>query len=99
MVNVSSSHVKVMFKMASILQLLGLLQALVITLVYYYYCFIIVYRVNESGKDSGFGQSILHESQLIFHTPPYNIGSGVVIHDHPVPQWPNIRHVNKVNVN
>ncbi|XP_060850802.1 bridge-like lipid transfer protein family member 1 isoform X1 [Rhopalosiphum padi] len=53
-------------------------------------------RVNESGKDPGFGQSILHDCQLIFHTPPYNIGSGVVIHDHPVPQWPNIRLVNKV---
>jgi len=52
--------------------------------------------VNESGKDPGFGQSILHDCQLIFHTPPYNIGSGVVIHDHPVPQWPNIRLVNKV---
>lgn len=53
-------------------------------------------RVNESGKDPGFGQSILHDCQLIFHTPPYNIGSGVIIHDHPAPQWPNIRHINKV---
>lgn len=52
--------------------------------------------MNENGKDPGFGQSILHDCQLIFHTPPYNIGSGVVIHDHPVPQWPNVRHVNKV---
>lgn len=57
---------------------------------------LLFYRVNESGKDPGFGQSILHDCQLIFHTPPYNIGSGVVIHDHPVPQWPNIRFVNKV---
>jgi len=54
--------------------------------------------VNESGKDPGFGQSILHDCQLIFHTPPYNIGSGVVIHDHPVPQWPNTRLVNKVKI-
>lgn len=54
--------------------------------------------MNENGKDPGFGQSILHDCQLIFHTPPYNIGSGVVIHDHPVPQWPNIRLVNKVNI-
>jgi len=54
--------------------------------------------VNESGKDPGFGQSILHDCQLIFHTPPYNIGSGVVIHDHPVPQWPNIRLLNKVKI-
>lgn len=52
--------------------------------------------MNENGKDPGFGQSILHDCQLIFHTPPYNIGSGVIIHDHPVPQWPNIRHANKV---
>lgn len=54
------------------------------------------YRVNDSDKDPGFGQSILHDCQLIFHTPPYNIGSGVIIHDIPVPQWPNIRHKNKV---
>ncbi|KAK9502019.1 hypothetical protein O3M35_012630 [Rhynocoris fuscipes] len=30
------------------------------------------FRINESGKDPGFGQSILHEAQLVFHTPPYN---------------------------
>ncbi|XP_025405724.1 uncharacterized protein KIAA1109 isoform X4 [Sipha flava] len=56
---------------------------------------IAAFRINESEKDPGFGQSILHDCQLIFHTPPYNIGSGVVIHDYPIPQWPNIRHVNK----
>ncbi|CAH0548963.1 unnamed protein product [Brassicogethes aeneus] len=28
-------------------------------------------RVNEAGKDPGYGQSILHEGQLIFRTPPY----------------------------
>ncbi|CAH1406051.1 unnamed protein product [Nezara viridula] len=33
---------------------------------------IAAFRVNEPGKDPGFGQSILHESHLIFHTPPYN---------------------------
>ena len=29
------------------------------------------FKVNEPGKDPGFGQSILHEGQLIFRTPPY----------------------------
>lgn len=29
------------------------------------------FRVNEPGKDPGFGQSILHEGHLIFRTPPY----------------------------
>ncbi|XP_050533025.1 transmembrane protein KIAA1109 homolog isoform X6 [Daktulosphaira vitifoliae] len=54
------------------------------------------FRVNECGKDPGFGQSILHDCQLIFHTPPYNIGSGVFIHDYPIPQWPSIRLTNKM---
>ncbi|KAJ8916684.1 hypothetical protein NQ315_000329 [Exocentrus adspersus] len=29
------------------------------------------FRINEPGKDPGFGQSILHEGMLIFRTPPY----------------------------
>ncbi|XP_026684239.1 uncharacterized protein LOC103515862 [Diaphorina citri] len=37
-------------------------------------------------KDPGFGQSILHESQLVFHTPPYN-APDVAIHDYPPPSW------------
>ncbi|KAJ8956249.1 hypothetical protein NQ318_014981 [Aromia moschata] len=32
---------------------------------------IAAFRVNEPGKDPGFGQSILHEGMLIFRTPPY----------------------------
>ena len=35
--------------------------------------FIMYFRVYESGKDKGFGQSILHEGQLVFHTPPYSL--------------------------
>lgn len=27
--------------------------------------------MNEPGRDPGYGQSILHEGQLIFRTPPY----------------------------
>lgn len=30
-----------------------------------------IFRVNEPGKDPGYGQSILHEDMLIFRTPPY----------------------------
>jgi len=28
-------------------------------------------RIHEPGRDPGFGQSILHEGQLVFRTPPY----------------------------
>ncbi|XP_060534290.1 bridge-like lipid transfer protein family member 1 [Cylas formicarius] len=31
------------------------------------------FRVNEPGKDPGYGQSILHENMLVFRTPPYTI--------------------------
>ncbi|XP_046477858.1 bridge-like lipid transfer protein family member 1 isoform X1 [Neodiprion pinetum] len=31
------------------------------------------YRIYETGKEKGFGQSILHEGQLVFHTPPYSL--------------------------
>ncbi|KAF7987765.1 hypothetical protein HCN44_003628 [Aphidius gifuensis] len=34
---------------------------------------IAAYRIYENGKDKGFGQSILHEGQLVFHTPPYSL--------------------------
>ncbi|GLG98163.1 Uncharacterized protein GBIM_04765, partial [Gryllus bimaculatus] len=30
------------------------------------------FRVHEAGRDPGFGQSILLEGQLVFHTPPYD---------------------------
>lgn len=30
-------------------------------------------RIFEAGKEKGFGQSILHEDQLVFHTPPYSL--------------------------
>ncbi|KAJ8982559.1 hypothetical protein NQ317_005030 [Molorchus minor] len=32
---------------------------------------IAAFRVNETGKDPGYGQSILHEGMLVFRTPPY----------------------------
>ncbi|KAG7214078.1 hypothetical protein KM043_001440 [Ampulex compressa] len=31
------------------------------------------YRIYEAGKEKGFGQSILHDDQLVFHTPPYSL--------------------------
>ncbi|XP_050452726.1 transmembrane protein KIAA1109 isoform X1 [Cataglyphis hispanica] len=34
---------------------------------------IAAYRIYEPGKEKGFGQSILHDRQLIFHTPPYSL--------------------------
>jgi hypothetical protein len=30
-----------------------------------------LFRIHEPGRDPGFGQSILHEGQLVFRTPPY----------------------------
>ncbi|XP_076393962.1 transmembrane protein KIAA1109 homolog tweek isoform X14 [Megachile rotundata] len=41
------------------------------------------YRINESGKEKGFGQSILHDGQLVFHTSPYNLPD-VSLQDYPV---------------
>ncbi|XP_076753670.1 transmembrane protein KIAA1109 homolog tweek isoform X3 [Xylocopa sonorina] len=41
------------------------------------------YRINESGKEKGFGQSILHDGQLVFHTSPYNL-QDVSLQDYPV---------------
>uniref|UniRef100_A0A0A9WZW5 Fragile site-associated protein C-terminal domain-containing protein n=1 Tax=Lygus hesperus TaxID=30085 RepID=A0A0A9WZW5_LYGHE len=49
------------------------------------------FRINENGKDPGFGQSILHEAQLVFHTPPYN-SNDVNIYDS-VGTWSD--HSNK----
>lgn len=31
------------------------------------------FRIHEPGKEKGFGQSILHDGQLVFHTPPYSL--------------------------
>ncbi|KAG5893448.1 hypothetical protein JTB14_012167 [Gonioctena quinquepunctata] len=41
---------------------------------------IAAFRINETGKDPGFGQSILHEGMLIFRTPPY-IVSEITLQD------------------
>lgn len=34
---------------------------------------IAAFRIQENGKDPGFGQSIIHDGQLVFHTPPYSL--------------------------
>ena len=44
-----------------------------------------VSRIHEPGRDPGFGQSILHEGQLIFHTPPY--GSQDISLQEPINGW------------
>ena len=51
------------------------------------------FRINDPGKDPGFGQSILHEAQLVFHTPPYNTHD-VSIHD-TAPIWTDVSHHGK----
>ncbi|XP_055837347.1 bridge-like lipid transfer protein family member 1 isoform X6 [Episyrphus balteatus] len=38
------------------------------------------YHVIDNPKDFGFGESILHEGQLVFHTPPYSLQT-VSLHD------------------
>lgn len=42
-------------------------------------------RIQEPGHDPGFGQSILHEGQLVFHTPPY--GSQDISLQEPANNW------------
>lgn len=34
---------------------------------------LIIYSIHPSPKEYGFGESLLHEGQLVFHTPPYSI--------------------------
>lgn len=31
------------------------------------------FSINTNSKEYGFGQSILYENQLVFHTPPYSL--------------------------
>ncbi|XP_053959947.1 bridge-like lipid transfer protein family member 1 isoform X5 [Anastrepha ludens] len=38
------------------------------------------YFIINNNKDYGFGESILHQGQLVFHTPPYSLHS-VALHD------------------
>ncbi|XP_067623128.1 bridge-like lipid transfer protein family member 1 isoform X11 [Eurosta solidaginis] len=38
------------------------------------------YYIINNNKDYGFGESILHQGQLVFHTPPYSLHS-VALHD------------------
>lgn len=33
------------------------------------------YHIHSNTKEYGFGQSLLHDGQLVFHTPPYSIQS------------------------
>lgn len=33
----------------------------------------IYFSINTNSKEYGFGQSILYENQLVFHTPPYSL--------------------------
>lgn len=35
--------------------------------------FLFFCSIHPSPKEYGFGQSLLHDGQLVFHTPPYSI--------------------------
>ncbi|KAJ9593935.1 hypothetical protein L9F63_014649, partial [Diploptera punctata] len=52
------------------------------------------FRIHEPGRDPGFGQSILHDGQLVFHTPPY--GSQDISLQEPVNGWDNMSGNTKV---
>lgn len=32
-----------------------------------------IFSIHSNPKEYGFGQSLLHEEQLVFHTPPYSL--------------------------
>lgn len=48
------------------------------------------YRIHTSSKEYGFGQSLLHEGQLVFHTPPYSL--------HPVSLQEGHESIGKANI-
>lgn len=50
------------------------------------------FSINGPGKDPGYGQSILHEGDLIFRTPPY-IASEITLQDN----YQNIWSVRKTS--
>ncbi|XP_063234537.1 bridge-like lipid transfer protein family member 1 isoform X2 [Bacillus rossius redtenbacheri] len=54
------------------------------------------FRINEPGKDPGFGQSILHKGQLVFHTPPYD--SHDILLQEPLSGWDKTAHGGNVKV-
>lgn len=76
----SSNHPLKTFKMASIS-----LDTSTYSLVYHHFCdsinqsisfltyFCSFFSINTNSKEYGFGQSILYENQLVFHTPPYSL--------------------------
>lgn len=41
------------------------------------------FRINEVGRDPGYGQSILHEGQLVFRTPPYVAAQDIRLQEPP----------------
>lgn len=47
-------------------------------------------RIHPSHKEYGFGQSLLHEGQLVFHTPPYSL--------HPVALHEGNESIGKANI-
>lgn len=50
----------------------------------------ICFRIHPSPKEYGFGQSLLHEGQLVFHTPPYSL--------HPVSLHEINESIGKANI-
>jgi hypothetical protein len=49
------------------------------------------HRVNPIGEDPGFGQSILQDQQLVFHTAPYTSYDVVTLQEPASWDTPQIR--------
>lgn len=64
-----SNHLPKMFKMALILP------AISMCMIRNHFSLItrFRFRIHMHSKEYGFGQSLLHEGQLVFHTPPYSL--------------------------
>lgn len=66
-----SNHRLKMFKMASILPAISMI-VILIRHFHFINC-VFICRIHIHSKEYGFGQSLLHEGQLVFHTPPYSL--------------------------
>lgn len=53
------------------------------------------HRVNPPGADPGFGQSILQEQQLVFHTAPYTSFDIVTLQEPASWDAPQVRGIDQ----
>lgn len=72
--NSSSLQLKI-FKMALTLRVISKLLSINLnsSVLFSIIIIFVILSINTSSKEYGFGQSILYENQLVFHTPPYSL--------------------------